>query len=344
MKSIPTTEIDTSDLVWRDMEAEDAQALAALLARVESSDNPPYRTTLGEIRAWLSDEPPWYGIVCEKAGGEIVGFGHLSILSPDSRECICRGAVDVGFRGQGIGGKIVEWEVESGFAMLQAFSPSGKGRISTLVAAGHEDLEQHLGRFGFQWTHTKYELRRPLDLDLPTANPGSYYDVSRWSQEWDDQTRKLYNKLMSVQPGFQSVSPEVWQGNRYAFRPDWSYLALDRTGDRPKLVGFVQVAAYAEDWDALGWKEGYIDFLGVKDFQGATEVTKALLVATMEAQRAAGMDQTATGIGAASNAGALAFYDDLGFERSFESRAYSLEIHPNMDIARFSAEPDPSRR
>lgn len=321
-------EVEEAPINWREMVPEDVGQVIDLIQRVEDVDNPPYRTTPSEVRTWLAEAEPWHGIVCHTDEGAIVGYGYLSLPSSDVPVCVCRGAVDPEFRNRGIGREIVQWEADSGATVLEAFSPDGSGRVTTLVAADQPEFEQHLSRFGFRWTQSKYELRRSLSADIPPIDVNSYYSIEPWDDQWEEQARKLYNELMETQPGFHRVSPGDWIDNREAFRPDWSFVALDRTGDRPKLVGLVMVAAYSEDWGALGWKEGYIDLLGVRDFPGSTEVSRGLLAATMLAQRGAGMDRTATGIGDASNGGALAFYEDLGFERSFQTRTYTLEIPP----------------
>ena len=74
---------------------------------------------------------------------------------------------------------------------------------------------------------------------------------------------------------------------RTAFAPEWSFVAVDRTGDRPRVAGFLLASRYEQDWAALGWREGYIDQLGVLSAWRETHVADALILASMWAARSA---------------------------------------------------------
>ena len=102
----------------------------------------------------------------------------------------------------------------------------------------------------------------------------------------------------------------------HRFCPEWSFVAVDRTGDRPRVAGFLLASRYEQDWAALGWREGYIDQLGVLSAWRETRVADALILASMWAQKRDGMDRSGTGVGSANHTGALAVYDSLGFARS----------------------------
>ncbi len=86
------------------------------------------------------------------------------------------------------------------------------------------------------------------------------------------------------------------------------------------------VSAYREDWEVLGWKEGYIDLMGVDGSASTTGVMQALLIHSMDAQRNDGMGRVATGIGSAENDGIQAFYGEMGFIRSFETHTFALDV------------------
>lgn len=313
---------------WRPLRVSDAESLHQLISRIELKDNPPYRTTLGEVRGWLQDTDKTRGRIGIAADGprknEPICYAIVT-LSDNSRECRARGGVCPDYRGLGVGGAVVSWQVEQGTTLLRDVTGEG-GRILTQVAGEQNELQVHLTRMGFSWARSSYELRRELS-DLPLMPQlGTYYSVELWSQEWDHAARRLYARLIEEQWSMPGQSNDEWSMGMEAFRPEWSFVALDKTGDRPSLVGFVRVSAYPEDWEALGWSEGYIDLLGVEEFPGSNAISKALVIASMDSQAASGMRKVATGVGVASNAGALSFYEELGFNRSFQTRTYSYSV------------------
>ena len=101
---------------------------------------------------------------------------------------------------------------------------------------------------------------------------------------------------------------------------------MDRTGDRPRVAGFLLASRYEQDWAALGWREGYIDQLGVLSAWRDSRVADALILASMWAQRRDGMDRAATGVGSANHTGVLAVYDYLGFRTVGQTRLYAIEV------------------
>ena len=78
---------------------------------------------------------------------------------------------------------------------------------------------------------------------------------------------------------------EQWLMGRTAFAPQWSFVALDRSGDRPQVAGFLLASRYEQDWAALGWSEGYIDQMGVLEKWRNAGVVEALIIASMRAQK-----------------------------------------------------------
>lgn len=304
---------------WRPVTHADYETLHALISEIEDYDNPPFRTTSGEVRDWLLGANGVGGTIGIAADGPKQGrpICYALVAGNDgTAECLARGGVDPDYRGRGFGAAVVLWQVQQGTLLL----PKG-GRILTHVSGDQEEFQEHLTRMGFIWNRTAYEVRRSLEdiPELPELPWG--YEVVPWDEEWDGAARRLYLRLVSDGP-----TSDEWQLGQESVRPAWSFVALDLTGDRPDLAGFVRVSAYPNDWEALGWKEGYIDLLGVEDGRASSQLSRALVVKSMEAMRADGMDQVASGIGGASNEFVAGLYDDLGFRRSFETRTFSYQV------------------
>ncbi|MBF1735581.1 MAG: GNAT family N-acetyltransferase, partial [Trueperella pyogenes] len=178
---------------------------------------------------------------------------------------------------------------------------------------------------GFHWERTYYDLRAKLD-PLPQApSLGSYMTIEQWSPSWDDELRRAAN-LIAQQQGRAALTEEQWTMGRSSFAPDWSYIAVDRRSDRPRIAGFTLVSKYEQDWPALGWKEGYIDHIGVGDEWRNTPVLDALVVASMRAQAQDGMDLIATGIAQTEGSATLSVFEYLGFRVVGQQRLYAIDI------------------
>lgn len=332
MKRLQSERVPTDDgaIAWRPLSDANVEDLVGLLERIEEVDNPPYRTTGGEVRDWLSASSPWRGAVGYAKQGPMTGhavcFGYVVLLRNSDDECLCQGGVDPRYRAQGLGGTVVRWETETGKELLEDSQSRGSGHITVYVDASQNEFEEHLKRQGFSWISSNHELRRDLS-DLPDKTEiGPYFAVQPWGSELEDPARRLYNRLLEKQSSGRPHGPQEWLWQRDSFADEWSFAAFDRTGDRPQMVGFILVGSYHQDWEVLGWKEGYIDLLGVTEFRATSDVSRALVLASMEAQIAAGMQKVATGVGTPTNSQALSFYEDLGFARSFQTRTYSFQV------------------
>ena len=155
---------------------------------------------------------------------------------------------------------------------------------------------------------------------------GSYMSVEAWGPQWEEPALRAANRLNESEWGRPPLTQEQWMQGRTAFAPEWSFLAVDRTGDRPRVAGFLLASRYEQDWAALGWREGYIDQLGVLSAWRETRVADALILASMWAQRRDGMDRAGTGVGSANHTGALAVYDSLGFRTVGQTRLYAIDV------------------
>ena len=116
---------------------------------------------------------------------------------------------------------------------------------------------------GFRWARTYYELRASLEDLAPVPDLGSYMSIEAWGPQWEEPALRAANRLNESEWGRPPLTQEQWMQGRTAFAPEWSFVAVDRTGDRPRVAGFLLASRYEQDWAALGWREGYIDQLGV---------------------------------------------------------------------------------
>ncbi|MFC7580313.1 GNAT family N-acetyltransferase [Schaalia naturae] len=329
MTNVPMPEGDHG-ILWRALTAQDAAPLAHLIARIEAADNPPYRTSPDEVAEILSEGVPWHGLAGLATrgirSGQMVAFGLASLRRAGHLECVCQGGVDPRFRRLGLGHAVIEWQTATAREVLARRPPGEPAQIVMHVESGNVELVDHLEDLGYHWARTYYELRADLSSLPRTPDLGSYLSVVPWSDDLEDPARQASNRLSEQEWGRPPQTMEQWLLGRTAFVPGWSFIALDRTGDRPRVAGFLRASRYEQDWPALGWKEGYIDQMGVLEPWRHTRVADALIVASMNAQVGDGMDRTAAGLGSANHSGALYVYDQLGFRTVGQSRLYAINI------------------
>lgn len=313
---------------WRPLHCDDAAPLAALVARIEARDNPPYRTSAAEVAEMLDPNTQWVGAVAlADVGvhrGQMVAFTHMELREGARTEALCQGGVDPHFRRLGIGQSIVHWQTDTGRELLSA-SPANGGSVVMSVDPNHEELEIHLKSSGYRWSRSYSEMRADLRRipTLPANEP--YVVLEPWSEQWDDAVRQAVSAA-AIRGGGEALSPEDWQKGRSAFCEGWSVVAYDSRGDRPRIVGFLMASRYEQDWAALGWREGYIDQLTVFEDWRHSGIAEALVVASMRAQKRDGMERAGTGVSSDHHADAYSVFDFLGFREVGQIRLYTLNV------------------
>ena len=114
---------------WEPLTVAHHGALAALFARMEARDNPPYRTSAEEVEEMLSPASQWRGLVgIVRRGlgaGRMVAFAQVVLRFPGRAECVCVGGVDPDFRCIGLGSSIVDWQEGTARQMLSEVEGDG---------------------------------------------------------------------------------------------------------------------------------------------------------------------------------------------------------------------------
>lgn len=317
-----------SGVEWRKLTANDHSQLAALTARIEARDNPPYRTSPDEISDMLDPTGNWEGIVAVATlgveRGRIVAYAHMAARVTSTVEILSHGGVDPHFRRLGIGKALVEWQTQAGQRILEEHNASN-GSIVMSVDPNHEELEYHLKANGYRWSRSLSELRADLKVLPEVPALEGYLRIEPWSEATDDAVRHAINSA-AARAGAEPVTREEWLKGRTDFAPSWSCVALDSRGDRPRVAGFLMASRYEQDWAALGWREGYIDQLTVFEEWRQLGVAEALIVHSMQAQKRDGMERAGTGVSSEQHSEAHSVYDFLGFREVGQIRLYTFNL------------------
>lgn len=329
MSSIP--HIQTEGLVWKPLEVEHVAELAALIERMEKADNPPYRTSPEEVASLFSQGIEWEACGGWDLDGTLRGYGITRLVPSDTvAQAVCSGGVDPTWRNRGIGGAVLDWEIEVSRRLLHE-ATDGVAEIVIYVDDTAKDFTPRLRAAGFVEKQSFAELRRELSAPIEPIEPGQYLSVVPWSEDLDDQIRKAHNRLMEAAVGAPPKDAEAWAvEGRDFFAPEWSFVALDKSTDRAQVAGYLLSARYEQDWEALGWKEGYTEILGVLPQWRNTKLAPALLTAAMNAYHKDGMEYAAVGLATDNYTGAADLYQRLGYVSVGGSTMWVIEIIPGV--------------
>lgn len=327
-EQLPMPAVDAG-LTWRPLVAADNDALVALLEAIEAHDDPPYRTTAEEsaetfdpiaggvgsamiVGCDVDGVPRAYAIVRVRAGGL-------------ADRALCDGGVHPEWRGRGIGGALLDWEVS---AARRIVAEAGHDTAEAVVHVEEDlgDMRDMLERAGFTQTRWYTEMRRDLSQEIPDIKPSGKITVEPWTPELDDAVRRAHNDAFADDRAGEQHTRESWAKGRTFFAPQWSFVAFDRTSDRARVAGYLISGRYEGDWAAQGWTEGYTEMLGVRREWRGMRVATALLATAMRAYAADGMAYAGLGVELATPSDDFGLFDQLGYEPTRGSAVYTLPL------------------
>lgn len=315
-------------LAWRPLGEEDIPAILELIHRCEDIDHTPYRTTAEEISSLFDPNSPFasIGAIDNQNVVRALGFVRLRPGSGSVMQAVCSGAVDPTRRGQGIGAQLVDWQLDSARALLAGTDRTGPAQIVHTADESFEELAKILSSRGFQRGRSFTQLRRDLSRRIPEFDLGPHLTVEPWSQTWAEPVRRAYNAANNDGEVGDGLSAVEWSREFAAMVPDWSFVAVDRSSDRARIAGYAICARYEEDWPMLGWREGYIESLGVMSQWRHRSIGRRLISAVMQVLRDAGMDYAGIDVDSDEDEAIQNLYRVLGFEPTHSAVVWSIEI------------------
>ena len=149
----------------------------------------------------------------------------------------------------------------------------------TTVLEDDERMKNHLSDLGFEPRRWYREVRRSLTDDIPEVDIDGFLTIEPWSEELDEVVRIAHNQVADGEYEASEMTRDEWRAGRAYFAPGWSFVAMDRSGDRARVAGFLRSGRYEQDWAALGWREGYTDVLDPASGSGPPDGRHARLPA-----------------------------------------------------------------
>lgn len=327
--SAPSPPDAAGGLRWAPAAATD-DALAALVARIEAHDDPPYRTTPEELAETLarSDGPRDCVVMAGvDEDGIMRAFATVRLRTvAGTARAVCGGGVDPQWRHRGVGGTVIDWQVRAAEDLAREYDqPSGFAVVH--VEDATPDLELLLEGRGFSPTRWYSEMRRDLAVPVPESDLERGLTVEQWSEDLDEAVRRAHNDIAVDHWAAEEHSSETWTLGRSNFVPSWSFVVLDRTSDRAQVVGYLISGRYEQDWEAQGWTEGYTELLGVRREWRGRGVATSMLTAAMRAYAVDGMAYAGISVERTSRGEVGGLFSHLGYEPTRESVVYTRPLN-----------------
>lgn len=315
------------NLQWRPLQEDDLEALFALLRRIEEHDDPPYRSTREEVSdsalsEWTS--LPQNSLAGFDEQGELRAYGVVTGPEDgDKPRSFLEGGVDPRERHRGVGSAMLGWQIDRARELVAGLG--GTGQLIVHVEDGMNASGELVERHGFSPGGYHTEMRRDLrteTVEIPQVPRP--LELRPWSYELDDAIRLAHGEAFGADS--RPPSAERWQEGRTYFVPEWSFLVLDHTSDRAQVAGYILSSKYEQDWEALGWSEGYVDMLGVRAPWRGKGIATALLTRVMGAYAESGMEYAALGLDHPSRDDSFGLFDKLGFIPTRDSTTYIMQV------------------
>lgn len=296
----------------------DYAQIAAVLTASEAADNVDLNVSADDIAnayQHLSNCDPFKDIVVAEVFGKFVGYarGWWENDINSGRIYHHNGFLVPEWRRKGIGHALLLW-IESHLSELANFHHGTTRYFQANVTQFQEGAAIMLQRAGYQPTRHFYEIVRPAlndivefplpdGLEIRPLSPEHYQalwkSVDETSKdEWGyiEPTENDYQEWLTS-PHFQ---PHLWQ------------VAWDIISNQ--IVGHVLTFIDDDENKQLGRKRGYTEGIGVDRNWRRRGVARALISRSLQAQKAAGMTESALVADSDSTSNVISLYESCGFQ------------------------------
>lgn len=333
---IPTAAAPVPGARWRHLDADrDVDAYVRLLEASRTADRGAEVTTAEIARRALTDPlaPPATNVVGLADGdGCLLGMARVEerLQGDSSRRAFVWGTTHPAYRGLGIGTTLAGWAVSRAAEVLRAAPADLPRYVETFLDAPLEDARQVYERLGLRAVRWYADMQRDLSETLPPRPALGSVRIVPYAAAEPAAIRAAHNEAFADHWGSEPIPEDTWTRDvttSPGFRPDLSFVAMD--GD--EVAGYSIDWVAEADWAATGVRDGWIGTLGVRRAWRKRGLATALLVAALEAFRAAGLEAATLGVDMENPTGAVGIYERVGFRsirRFVRLRAPLEEVGP----------------
>lgn len=313
----------------------DVTALAALIRASEQVDRSGLYVDEVELAAQLDGaavDLTRDTLAVSLPTGDLVGYAtvHMPLRGREIQRMFLSGTVHPGWRGRGLGRRLLAWQVGRATEMHREVCPD----LTGLITSGGVDRDDPKGRLmrraGFVPVRWWYELERDLTRPLPVFVPPRGLLLRGFDPARGDEVRRAHNEAFADHWGSAEIGDEVWRERFSAeqgFRPDLSLLVMDGAEVAGYLLTFVHPAEIA----ATGVRRAHVGYVGTRRAWRGRGVASGLLASAMAAYRDAGYVAARLVVDTENPTGALRVYERAGFGVANRWVTYGRELVPVVE-------------
>lgn len=306
---------------------EDAGRIHCLFRDVEVHDREPLVTTPAEVTELLARPhfDPALDARLLVVDDAAVGFAWIHHTPSDTREdhAYLLGMIHPEHRRHGLGTILFRWEMQRATERLRKSPPGLPRYLRTSswdwIPDAHHLYESH----GFVPVRWYEELLMSLEEGVEVEPPRGVA-ILPWNAGPADEIRQVHNAAFADHWGSTPRDEATWNHELrgHGMRLDLSFVAV--AADR--VVGYSLNEVYPGDEELLGRRDGWIGTLGVLREWRGRGIASALIAASLDAFRSAGLSHASIGVDTDNPSGAARLYRRLGFRRRHRSVTHQREV------------------
>jgi mycothiol synthase len=329
--TLDITTVSPMGITTRVLGAEDADALAALMTRIEGDHPTGFCLGAGEIREVMGGNAE---NVFEGAldGDDLVAYTAVLPGRPDGSRLYVTlfGDVDPARLGEGTGTLMLSRALHRSRSLHAALAPVVPGRFAAAALAGREDQADLLRRAGMRPGRHSFLMVADLDRRLAVEPPAGYA-VTAFDPAAAEELRQAHNGAFADHPDRAGATPEFWAmfvvGPAHA-RHALSAVARDASG---AVAAYVLAHEYAVPPSGGPGPEVHVPYVGTLPAHRGHGLATGLLAEVLRRASDAGYVTASLNVDTANPTGALGIYERAGFRPLYRQDSYHLDAPPSGD-------------
>jgi ribosomal protein S18 acetylase RimI-like enzyme len=292
----------------------DIGAIHELHHRIQAHDRIPTPMSRAEFDDWL--EEPHFDLAADtrvvEIDGRMTAWGRVWHHPSGVREerAYVIGGVAPEQRGRGIGSALIRWEMERATIKLRSCGDDLPKHIRTYAYDFESATRALYARHGLEIVRYADELLRELGAPAEQVAVEGITIVP-WDAARSDEARRAQNEAFADHWGSTPHDGPSWEHliHSHGTRLDLSFMALE--GDH--LIGLTRNGVFPDEEAVSGRRDGWILQVSVLRSHRRRGIASALIAASLDRFRAAGLTHSVLGVDSENPTGAYRIYERLGY-------------------------------